>query len=205
MTLQSPSGTNYLVSKSKLCEISKFFVKAFQGQFLEHDTKLLRFPDTADDTLKAFLYWLINGDLPNTMTLGDVDAEILLVQLWVFGDTYMIPVLQNAAMQVLARNDVQINVKTAQKIADSAPAGSALRSFMAHNVLWHETSRNDGWCGSEHWGLEKLGGILDLIEDDLKDRLWEGVKADAVRYHQASMESGEWGCVVPFLVVDTEQ
>lgn len=104
ITLEGDTQT-YNVSRAKLLGVSEYFVKALTGGFSESKTLALKLPDCTADTLQMFLYYLSSGkelvDLFVPHFDYDREAQATLARVWVFGQQYLIPKLQDEAMKAL--------------------------------------------------------------------------------------------------------
>lgn len=83
--------------------------------------------------VKRFQYWAYTGEiLEETESLQNVPS-LVLIQLWLFGQEYGLPDLQNAAMDHLViRHNVKKTTPTdnARLIYDNTSVGSPLRRFL---------------------------------------------------------------------------
>ncbi|SMR62535.1 unnamed protein product [Zymoseptoria tritici ST99CH_1E4] len=90
----------FSVHTDLLCYYSGYFKAALRGRFIEARTKHIDLPSNEIDVFTAFVHWIYTRILPGP----DEDAAIAtLSQLWVFGDQRQIPLLQNEAIDQIAR------------------------------------------------------------------------------------------------------
>jgi hypothetical protein len=95
MTSVQPQNHNLHIHKDFICYYSPFFDAAFNGNFKEGQTQTMEFDDvdvTAFGILSGWLYTQNisdSGEWPDLTTLG---------RLWILGDRFLIPKLQNMAM-----------------------------------------------------------------------------------------------------------
>ena len=97
-----------------MCDASEYFVKVLNGKFREASDKKLHFPDYKLEVVKLFLYWLCQKALPDFYDdcWDDEEAQderfenktadrirVTLMRVWMFGDAYFMPALQDAAMK----------------------------------------------------------------------------------------------------------
>jgi hypothetical protein len=108
----------YKVQKSLLCTAAKYFRDALGGSWAERGSKPITLPDCDEETCQYFIYWLAYRKLPSSLANEDspMDADgddtgsddtlnsCRLVKIWVFGDKYVMPQLQNATMTLLISN-----------------------------------------------------------------------------------------------------
>jgi hypothetical protein len=96
-----------LIPKDMLCEKSEFFAKALaEGRFKESLEGVIHLPEDDSRAFAAFYYWLHTGEVrfeglwtglkAGTLDLNEHVRECIAI--WVFGDKYHVPVLQNAAV-----------------------------------------------------------------------------------------------------------
>ncbi|RMZ11324.1 hypothetical protein D0860_03439 [Hortaea werneckii] len=104
--LLTDDGTKYTLSKKTVCSISDYFAKALDGDFREAHERTLKLPDCSEETFDAVLWFHMNSSLPWDIESGD-QAQLLLVNLWIFGDIYLLPRLKKetftAASEMLER------------------------------------------------------------------------------------------------------
>ncbi|CAD0088398.1 unnamed protein product, partial [Aureobasidium mustum] len=97
----------FILHKGLLCFYSDFFRAALEGSFKEANEGKVELPDVQVEIFEAFQVWLYSRSLRNIEddqslpggsklpSFGD------LARLWVFGDKYQIPLLQNCAIDAL--------------------------------------------------------------------------------------------------------
>jgi hypothetical protein len=90
-----------------LCFYSDFFRAAFEGSFKEASERKIELSDVLTNTFEAFQVWLYSQSLRNfedsqdSTKLLEFPSFQTLARLWVFGDMYQIPLLQNSAIDAL--------------------------------------------------------------------------------------------------------
>lgn len=193
--MQSPSGINYQVPKDRLCATSRLFVKSFDGAFLENKTRLLRISDTDEDTFNLFLIWLNTKRFPLLNSINYLQQQLLFARLWTFGDTYMIPSLQNTAMRELLGGN-SMGVELAHQIAGTAPANSPLEDYMRAQALYDLTERR--YSKKEKEDMAKIPVLVDDMKDALGDKAWNSNSG------RLSVERPR-ECVDEFLVSEEEE
>ncbi|KAI7540807.1 hypothetical protein KC331_g8952 [Hortaea werneckii] len=89
-------GTRYTLPKRMACDISDYFEKALEGDSKEAHERTLELPDCTAETFDVLLYFHIYQRLPGNLDSED-QAQLLLLNLWLFGDTYLLPRLKTKA------------------------------------------------------------------------------------------------------------
>ncbi|KAL5332021.1 hypothetical protein ACEPPN_001564 [Leptodophora sp. 'Broadleaf-Isolate-01'] len=108
----APNAKRRQIHKEAIYIHCTTFRKAFESNMKEGQTKVFKLGETNMKTFVLFQQWVYSqsfnlGQLaedyePENMTDAERDAENqTLAELWVFGDTYIIPVLQNYAMTAM--------------------------------------------------------------------------------------------------------
>ncbi|KAG9751661.1 hypothetical protein KCU73_g6289, partial [Aureobasidium melanogenum] len=157
-----PQKQKFSIHKDLLCYYSDYFRGAFDGSFKEAvDGKIwLEKEDPAIfDIFNAFLY---NRRLQDTNGLVGPDLSFTtLIDLWIFGDQFVVPLLQNLAIdsfQQKSDTERRIPWQTAiRKIYDNTLHGAPLRRIMidmtAYETCAGEKSREEF---VESWPVEAL-------------------------------------------------
>jgi hypothetical protein len=94
---------HYSLHNDLLCFYSDFFRAAFNGSFKEATERKIELPDVETDVFEAFQVWLYTRVLPEADTESKYihPGWSLLIKLWIFGDKYQIPLLQNVAIDAM--------------------------------------------------------------------------------------------------------
>ena len=160
IALESTTQT-FSVQKALLCNASRYFTTALSGAFKESDAQTLKLPGCDEHTFRLFLYWLCNHKFPDpykdavTLTHGSEEKkayittqQLLLVKLWVFGDAYLLPRLQNDTMRRLLQllQDTYIRAEAVQLAFTAAPFASKIRE-VAIAELVHSYGKHDQYGG----------------------------------------------------------
>jgi hypothetical protein len=120
---------HYTLHKDLLCFYSDFFRAALNGSFKEAVERKIELPDVKIEVFETFQVWLYTQTLPKN---EDEATEVYpafarLIRLWIFGDKYQIPLLQNNAMDaMLAKVDEDQQVPT--KVLNLAYENTVLNS-----------------------------------------------------------------------------
>ncbi|KAH9831054.1 hypothetical protein Tdes44962_MAKER02131 [Teratosphaeria destructans] len=164
----------YNVSCAMLCHASKYFRAVLHGGFKEASSNILTFPDFDEKILEGFVYWLAAGHLPrhdeflsearnvdpDKLAEYLLDWELLLIRLWIFGDQYMIPKLQNCAMSPLlnAMMHRPLAPRAVREIFERTANDAPLRRAAVTNITGDLTC---GWYHADD--VEELSQIPGLL------------------------------------------
>ncbi|CAD0110786.1 unnamed protein product [Aureobasidium uvarum] len=97
-----PEKKVFVVHKELLCFYSDYFRAPFDGSFKEAIEGKLTLPDENIDTFYLFDGFLYTNQLRNQERASGSNIRCYnLSRLWVFGDKYLVPALQNMAMDCL--------------------------------------------------------------------------------------------------------
>lgn len=131
-------GKPFLVQQLLLESLSDYFVRALQrDRFSEGIYGELRMEGDDRSTWKALLYWLFKSILSDE-TKGDPSR---LIDLWIVGDKYGVPALQNDAMYALlkcvdvCRDGDFLPLVAIKDGIDRTSPGTAMRRLLAHEIL----------------------------------------------------------------------
>lgn len=117
------STNQFSISKALLCRASEYFRKALNGEFKESSTRTLRLPGCDEPTLRLLVFYMERQALPDFLyevygyrAEDEEDREVghgkfeeneygahpevqtSLVRLWLLGEAYLMPKLQNQTM-----------------------------------------------------------------------------------------------------------
>ncbi|KAG9593358.1 hypothetical protein KCU77_g6473, partial [Aureobasidium melanogenum] len=136
--LVGPNKEKYNLHKDLLCFYSGFFRAAFEGSFKEADEGKIELPDVKAEIFEVFQVWLYSHSLRDADNYKDSSRrpQLLpcrtLAHLWVFGDKYQIPLLQNDSIDALLaklEEENQADVAVVHIAYQSTMQGSPLRRF----------------------------------------------------------------------------
>lgn len=156
-----PNNKAYTIHKDLLTFYSDYFHAAFDGSFKEATEGKISLHDGSEDVFD------IVNQLLYSRLLADGEGSKLswdkLVRLWLFGDKYIIPFLQNSTMDALIKkNNTERRVPTShvEKIWEKTLPSSPLRKFILDRTVYKMkfASFKDY---EHHWTREAL---VDLIE-----------------------------------------
>ncbi|THW88180.1 hypothetical protein D6D18_07174, partial [Aureobasidium pullulans] len=122
--LETSDGGVFTERKVLLCHYSGYFRGALAGGFSEATMGRLPIPSIDSDHFEIVVYLLHRGQLLE----GSDSPWATLEDLWLFGDEYIIPALQNAAMNALQAKHETTNLHTLP--------GSALRKQLVDWVTY---------------------------------------------------------------------
>lgn len=157
------------IPKALLCKASWFDRALQEGTFKEGATSHIELPEDSPHAFEAFQYYLYHDDLAFE-NVGD--NEPLAIQqlelcclVWVFGDKYAIPGLQNAAMlracELLVKHDTTFPVDIMTKCYSSTTKGSPLRKLVADCVV--QATQDSGADVACYERLASYGGFLEDV------------------------------------------
>lgn len=138
-------GTKYTLPKQMVCAISPYFARAMEGDFKEADERTLKLPDCRAETFNVVLYFHMYQRLPHDIK-SEPRAQRLLVELWLFGETYLLPRLKAKALPAAAEilDHQRPCPAVVGKIVNSVPETSPLR------VLFMEKATSCAYQGGYH-------------------------------------------------------
>ena len=173
------STETFSVQKALLCNVSEYFAKALKGRFNEAKTRALTLPDCDIDTVQMFLYWLCNLEVPNSREMvyehargSETRREVVsqqqlqLIRLWCFGDRFLIPRLQNAAVRDLVDLlDISyIRAAAMALVFNTTHETSPLRALAVHSFLvYYPTINAYGEQTYSEDALNMMGGTPGVL------------------------------------------
>lgn len=108
-----PDQIRYGIHKGLLCSRSDFFRAALTGKFRETEDQVVTLDDEDSDTFRIFNAWLYTGVLMEDPDPKDTPWS-LLVNIYVFAEKRIIPLLQNAAIDEILRAHKKTSIPTEQ-------------------------------------------------------------------------------------------
>ena len=97
----SPDKVPFYLHKERLCQHSRFFAKAFDGGFVEANTKSMTMKDEGVEEFKLLEEWLYRGKFTPPKygePTADSQRSFLLIKLFCFAEKVEIMKLQNMAL-----------------------------------------------------------------------------------------------------------
>jgi hypothetical protein len=139
---------HYCLHKDLLCFYSDFFRAAFNGFFKEATERKIELAEVETDVFEAFQVWLYTQDLSQNDTVSkDIYPDwSLLIKLWIFGDKYQIPLLQNNTMdKIVAKADKDHNIPLLwiTHVYENTTVNSVLRKAIV-DVMSYRSRMPDG-------------------------------------------------------------
>ncbi|KAH0372210.1 hypothetical protein KCU65_g1355, partial [Aureobasidium melanogenum] len=189
----------FILHKGLLCFYSDFFRAALEGSFKEANEGKVELPDVKVEVFEAFQVWLYSRSLRNiedheeSSERQKLPSFQTLAHLWVFGDKYQIPLLQNNCIDaLLAKNkeESQFDTTVVQIAYFDTMHGSPLRKLaidicvfdMCHGPAHKSIFIN---ANSPNWSQEALIDFASCISAAWQHKLpWGAVPSrDKCHYH----------------------
>ncbi|THY77887.1 hypothetical protein D6C95_09884 [Aureobasidium pullulans] len=133
-----PDKTAFKIHKDLLVFYSDYFRGAFNGSFQEAVEGKLSLPDECVDVFNAFNTFIYTRQFCSEGDSSTVDSA-LLCRLWVFGDKYLAPSVQNGAIDLLTHKsykEKKICTTDLHYIYDNTLPGSPLRKIVLDWVTY---------------------------------------------------------------------
>ena len=131
---------DFLVHKQLICNYSPCFDAAFNQDFEEAKTGIMKLPKISVEICELFLGWLY------TMSLWDSSAKLEewpktsdLMKLYVFADVAKIPSLKNLCIDAISQiSDVegQFPIASIAYVYQNTIKGSPIRRFIVDSLAW---------------------------------------------------------------------
>ncbi|THZ08703.1 hypothetical protein D6C91_10074 [Aureobasidium pullulans] len=196
--LVGPEKEAYSVHKELLCFYSDFFRAAFNGSFKEAIESQIELPDAEISIFEAFQTWLYARTLLNAEDPMDkpdrpfYHSHPILAKLWIFGDKYQIPLLQNNVIDTMHEKVEKDKLAPSTCVAlayENTLPGSCLRravvDIVAHRALLEV---QDGACGPQYrqyWTLDASMDMMAAIASAWRSKLipYTFLKTERCHYH----------------------
>ncbi|SMR48513.1 unnamed protein product [Zymoseptoria tritici ST99CH_1E4] len=163
---QGSGAKDFRVPQDVLCACSTWFTNALKAdRFVEGQTRHIRLPEDSVSTFEAFVAFAYEGrlsfTLANTLARGD-DFQYAL-DIWNFGEKYMLPHLQDAAVisACIFLNEDNVPFDTLGRCFDLAATETSPFRIIIADYAVHRMSR-----GGEHIGIaveQHLGGCSGFL------------------------------------------
>lgn len=165
----------YKISKAILRNVSDYFKTALEGHFSESNTRVLKLPDCTSNTLQLFLYYLGSSKRstdPMFLQLEHIIEQPELARLWVFGQQYLIPNLQNEAIKALDEllQEQKVELEALRVAFTQTSERSKLRDRMIEEMyrengqLWEEAGTSKEQLMGE---LAVMPGYLMALSEEM--------------------------------------
>ncbi|TVY19578.1 hypothetical protein LARI1_G003407 [Lachnellula arida] len=124
----------FLVYKEFICYYSPFFDAAFHGSFEEGATQSIDIVDVRPKAFGLFVNWLYTQNVVQDQ--DNAPPMINLVDLWLLGDRFLIPSLQNETLVALDQDRVGTGRRIGfyHRVYDNTVQGSPLRRYLAQTT-----------------------------------------------------------------------
>jgi hypothetical protein len=182
---------SFTVHKDLLIFYSDYFRAAFNGSFIEAIDKKINLLDTDQKAFEHFYAWLY------TRKLASEDDKPLswdnLFDLWVFGDRFQVPLLQNSVIDEMfakEKRDDTFQLHMIKPVYEKTVDGSLLRKvmieFVAHGMCLSDD--DDGAMSvvyHQYYTVEILSDVVKELETSRKKKVPYGKtpKRDKCFFH----------------------
>ncbi|KAG9958544.1 hypothetical protein KCU61_g8214, partial [Aureobasidium melanogenum] len=126
----------FVIHKDILTFYSDFFRGAFNGSFMEATEGKLSLPDVEVEIFDIFNQFLYTGCLADGQ--GHALRSIRLIKLWLFGDRFIVPCLQNSAIDALGKRfSIKHSLPTSftKLVWENTLPSAPLRKYMLDTVV----------------------------------------------------------------------
>lgn len=178
-----------MVHKELLCFYSDYFRKAFTGSSEEASENKITLSDVSVEIFEAFQHWLYTRRLEHDES-DSPNAYVWLAKLWVFGNLYHTPLLQNNAMDAIfaAKGQTSKDLLSAYEYAlQNSASESHLRKRFADMTAYLVMKQSPSFCVRpgylDYWTKESLADVLCIVATSDKDTLAYRVKKNECYYH----------------------
>lgn len=157
-----PEKKVFKIHKEILCNASTYFRAALNGGFKEAKEQKVEMPEDKVSIFKYFQHWLYSGNIlvrKEWPSDGKIEEEWykawdILVEVYSFGETRGIPLLQNAAIDCIIDMQQATNtvyVESNSFVYKSTPGSSPLRRlyvdlFHSSAHVHQETAKGSWFC-----------------------------------------------------------
>ncbi|KAI4727085.1 hypothetical protein E4T49_05135 [Aureobasidium sp. EXF-10728] len=161
---------HYTLHKELLCFYSDFFRAAFNGSFKEATERKIELPETEAEVFEAFQAWLYTQKLPkNEIKPAKMYPEWpLLTKLWIFGDKYQFPLLQNNvadAMLDKVDKDAESPVYVLNLAYENTTPNAPLRKIVVDIMAYRGDMSVGGHClDSKYWSLQACLDAMEVMD-----------------------------------------
>ncbi|KAG9672397.1 hypothetical protein KCU99_g6937, partial [Aureobasidium melanogenum] len=155
----------FAIHKDLLTFYSDFFRGAFNGSFIEAAEGKLSLPDVEVPIFDIFNQFLYTGRLADGE--GHTLRSITLINLWLFGDRFIVPCLQNSAIDALGKRfhkSLSLPTRFNKLIWENTLPSAPLRKYMLDIVVYMadvEVILSSG--NEEYWTYEALVDLAKAL------------------------------------------
>ncbi|CZR61819.1 uncharacterized protein PAC_11716 [Phialocephala subalpina] len=164
--------------KSVLCRQSPFFKAAFKGPFIEGQSQSMTLEDVGIEEFGSFVHWMHYGVIASKHGVESGDVPLIptkvLIKLWMLGERFLVPQLQNDAMDILYNrvknrySNFLDNFKDFHDIMGDSEAPAPLRQFVLDGLLSCPES-------------QLTDKVLDAMEPEMMKDVVRALKAELPR------------------------
>lgn len=172
----------FQVYRGLLCFHSSYFDRLLNGQFREGGSNYIRLNDTTVEIFQAFFFWLNTGKL--CAPAGDKIplSTQTIAQIYVFGDSKLIPRLKNAALELFvakAHEEWMFPRNELDYIYGNTTENCGLRRFMVEFAV-----------NMSRW--EDLDGYRHLYPKDFLVDVLVTMRGKTMHFGTAAMSKVRW-------------
>ncbi|TVY53584.1 hypothetical protein LCER1_G007375 [Lachnellula cervina] len=156
----------FLVYKEFICYYSPFFNAAFNGSFEEGATQSIDIVDVHRKVFGLFVNWIYTQNVvPEQDDASNAPSSTTLIELWLLGDRFLIPRLQNEVLAVLDQRRIKrrINSATYDRVYDNTVQGSPLRRYLAQTTATSFSLKTAIPHGYDRFPPELLFDMFDFL------------------------------------------
>jgi hypothetical protein len=160
-----PKKKPFLIHKDLLVFYSDYFRGAFNGSFSEATKGSIYLADERVDVFTIVNQFVYTRQLSEKLD-SDLEWE-MLARIWLFGDKYLMPSLQNRVMDMLIEKNANTGTIPSFLLTityNNAPPGSPLRKFLTYLVAYKcDPVRDITLELSRRWPHEALFDLLMVV------------------------------------------
>lgn len=142
-----------MVHKSLLCQTASYFQAALEGGFKEATEQKIAMPDQSPRVIERFVLWVYTGKLLGSNEEVKDLGQTLLADLYIAGDIYGIPELQNSVMDcfVAWTNGRKFTpILILHHVYENTPKGCHLQRFLIERAAAKGVfGGKENWFGGE--------------------------------------------------------
>lgn len=153
------------IHKGILCFYSEYFQGSLNGSFVEAKDKVVGLPTESPETFKLFKDWLYTQKI----VLGQDDKTRFFTQLcrlWIFGDAHIVPLLQNAAADMITERSYTwwCNPSYQLHLAyENTVTGSKLRYLLVDTMAKSSCTPKFFKNHDDRWTKEALVDLASIL------------------------------------------
>ena len=143
----------FTLHKGILCNVAPYFRAAFEGRFREGVEQVLEMPEEDETVFRGFQLWVYTKSILEDGEGLDTMGWRSLIDLYIFGDKFGIPILQDQAIDLLIdKRDASNRIPAShfdhvyQNTRESSPLRKLCVDWSVHGIrpyLWFESNIRD--------------------------------------------------------------